>query len=130
MNKTKFYKECLDRHEDPRYTFEHYEGFSFYPRYNMDNNDLRDLKKFQKELLNSKGGYRISDRAIVVNNGHGYDLISYYTTVCSIYNGTFYKLWEGFSNTTMKHINVFLANNMLSTMSKKDWVMFPTTTNY
>ena len=35
-------------------------------------------------------------------------LISYSTLVARIHNGNFEKLWDGYSATTMRHINSFL----------------------
>lgn len=37
-------------------------------------------------------------------------LKSYNTFVCKIdKNGTFYRLWDGYSATTMRHVNAFLT---------------------
>lgn len=49
-------------------------------------------------------------------------LISYQTKVCRIdENGHFIKLWNGYSVTTMNHINAFRIMNGLETMGKKEW---------
>lgn len=38
------------------------------------------------------------------------ELLSYDTIVCKIApDGNFYKLWDGYSATTMRHINSFLS---------------------
>lgn len=128
MNKKQQYKQQLERHDDPRYTFEHYNGYSFYPSYGMDTNDLRDLRKEYRNDLHDNNGYKITDRAIVIAHNHGTMLKSYYTIVCAIVDGVFYKTWEGFSSTTMKHINTYRLHNNLPALSKHDWVMMPTTT--
>lgn len=36
------------------------------------------------------------------------ELTSYNTIICRIRNGKFEKLWDGYSATTMRHINAFL----------------------
>lgn len=36
------------------------------------------------------------------------ELISYNTIVCRIHNGVFQRLWDGYSATTMRHINAFI----------------------
>lgn len=128
MSNQSEYKQALERHDDPRYTFEHWHDNRFYPTYNMSTDDLRELRKEQRnDLKQNDNSYRITDRAIVIANKHGSSLKSYYTTVCAIINGKFYKTWEGFSSTTMKHINTYRLHNDLSPLSKHDWVMMPTT---
>ena len=122
MSKQSEYKQALERHDDPRYTFEHYNGVSFYPCYNMSSEDMRELRHEQRnDLKQNENNYRIADRAIVIANKHGSSLKSYYTTVCAIIDGKFYKTWEGFSTTTMKHINDFRMMFNLPTLNKKGW---------
>lgn len=36
------------------------------------------------------------------------ELTSYNTIVCRIHNGVFQRLWDGYSATTMRHINAFI----------------------
>ena len=49
-------------------------------------------------------------------------LISYQTEVCRIDSaGHFIKLWNGYSVTTMNHVNAFRAMNGLDTINKKTW---------
>lgn len=52
-------------------------------------------------------------------------LTSYNTEVCMMQNGKFYKLWEGYSATTLKHINVFRRKFGLAPLSKREWVEMP-----
>lgn len=50
------------------------------------------------------------------------ELISYVTTVCSIdSNGGFHRLWDGYSATTMRHVNSFRMMNGLKAISKDEW---------
>lgn len=52
-------------------------------------------------------------------------LTSYDTDVCKIDKGNnFVKLWDGYSRTTMKHINSFLALIDYTVDGKKDWDHF------
>lgn len=56
-------------------------------------------------------------------------LTSYTTEVCSIdENGHFHRLWNGYSVTTMNHINEFRRQNGLEALSKKEWLTLPTET--
>jgi len=129
MNKKQAYKEALARHDDPRYTFEHYDNYRWFPIYNMSTDDLRELRnEYKQELKQNDNSYKITDRAIVLATPHGSILKSYYTEVACIYDGIFYKLWEGFSSTTMKHINTYRIQNNMPALSKHDWIMMPTTT--
>lgn len=65
-------------------------------------------------------------RAHVVEwNGKNY-LVSYYTTVAMVdENGSFHRLWGGYSATTMRHINSFLHFNKLNGGGKKWWMDQP-----
>lgn len=55
-------------------------------------------------------GRSFSHKVIVIEKDNGdIELMSYYTIVCRIRNGKFEKLWDGYSATTMRHINAFLA---------------------
>ena len=49
-------------------------------------------------------------------------LKSYDTIVCAIDNGNFVKLWDGYSVTTMKHINDFRMMFNLPTLNKTEWM--------
>lgn len=48
-------------------------------------------------------------KAHVIEHDNGVvELQSYDTIVCKIENGVFKKLWNGYSQTTMRHINSFI----------------------
>lgn len=49
-------------------------------------------------------------------------LTSYYTDVAMIYRGRLYKLWQGYSVTTLNHINEFLALYGYKAISKYEWI--------
>lgn len=49
-------------------------------------------------------------------------LKSYDTFVCKIEpDGTFFKTWNDYSDTTKKHVNAFRIVNGLNQISKKEW---------
>ena len=53
-------------------------------------------------------------------------LTSYTTEVCYIDNaGMFHRLWNGYSVTTMNHINEFRQQNGLEKLNKKEWLNIP-----
>lgn len=58
---------------------------------------------------------------VIIEKGKTY-LRSYNTIVCMIdENGLFHKLWNGYSVTTMRHINSFRLVNGLCKISKANW---------
>lgn len=101
---------------------------------------LADLLKRNKELVRTDISYgRVvgcDARCITYyeadkGSSHNY-LISYGEIVCKIVywadadNNThtsFVKLWDGYSKTTLKHINAFLAMDDIKPLTKYDWVM-------
>lgn len=61
-------------------------------------------------------------KAQVIECDCGRYLMSYTTIVCYISNdGDFYRLWDGYSATTMKHINDFILLCGHSEGGKKYW---------
>lgn len=49
-------------------------------------------------------------------------LYSYDVRICKIANGKFYRLFDGYTATTMRHINEFRMQNGLQKLSKKEWL--------
>ena len=114
------------------YTFEKWPANRFYPTRYMDNNDIRELKAEYRDITKTNKGYALEgfgNRAIVKITDTG-DLIlqSYYTDVCryNLKTGEFIKLWEGFSVTTLKHVNIFRRFLALNTISKREWIELKT----
>lgn len=66
-------------------------------------------------------------KAKVIQTGNIVTLLSYDTNVCSYNKQTheFTRLWNGYSATTMKHINDFLAVNKIQGGGKKWWCDTP-----
>ena len=82
----------------------------------------RDIRVFRLEpsYTNQKSFY---GKAVVIkdSNGNKY-LQSYNTVVCAIdKQGNFYRLWDGYSVSTMNHINDFLYQNDIDGGGKKWW---------
>lgn len=50
-------------------------------------------------------------------------LISYSTPVCVYADGVFYRTWDGWSSTTMRHVNSFIETYCpgYSRIKKKQW---------
>lgn len=73
---------------------------------------------------NKKGYY---GKAVVIEDENGnLFLQSYSTIVCAIaVSGKVVKFWDGYSTTTMQHINDFLLQNGFSAISKKEWENIP-----
>lgn len=124
MKNAKEYKRRLENHEDPKYAFEHWNGVSIYPSYNMTSNDLKNLRAEYKNIKAHYVATQLDTRALEIECiDNLYMLKSYYTDVACIYNNKLYKLWNGYSNTTLKHINLFLHKHNMPTISKYDWIM-------
>jgi hypothetical protein len=65
-------------------------------------------------------------KARLIKCKSGLFLQSYETIVAMIdNNGKFYRLWNGYSKTTAKHIDAFRRENGLSGISKKEWNKLP-----
>ena len=106
------------------YTFEHYGG-GFYPSRYMTAEDLRDLRKEYKRATEQEKAAQIDTRAAVIPADGGQILRSYYTDVAAIIDGRFYRLWDGFSVTTLKHVNMFRACHGQARLSKREWIETP-----
>lgn len=123
----KEYKARREEHENAYElsTFEKWDGYSFRPSYYVDTEDKRELRAEYKEDK-KRGAYALdgfNGRAVIIPDDDGEVLKSYYTPVCKITTGgEFVKLWEGYSATTMKHINAFRTANGFRALSKRAWI--------
>lgn len=102
------------------WTFEKYNGWHT-TRY-MDSNDIKDLRKDLRKEKNSFTLDGFNNRAVVIKTEDGWILRSYYTEVAKMYQGKFIRLWDGYSNTTLKHINAFRSYLGLPGLSKREWI--------
>lgn len=102
------YKRRLEHHEraidvTPCYTIR---GFGYESAYldreaakklRTDINERKSRGDIVLEGTNKKATYRKTDKGEII-------LTSYYTEVAKIYRKRFYKLWQGYSVTTLNHI--------------------------
>lgn len=99
--------------------FEYYDGHDYLTRCEVSG--LRADIQARK-----RGGARPLDgcnyRASVRRDGDGVILTSYYTDVARVDSDGFHKLWNGYSVTTLKHVNIFRALFGLAALNKKEWV--------
>lgn len=64
------------------------------------------------------------NKAVVEINDNEKILYSYNVKICAIINNIFYKYWNGYSATTMRHIVEFRLQNGFSKITKKEWENF------
>lgn len=65
------------------------------------------MKEFELRPLNGRKSFYGKAKVIEHDNGN-IELKSYDTIVARISNGRFERLWDGYSATTMNHINSFI----------------------
>lgn len=108
-------------------TFAKYNGW--YPSNYMDGDELSEMRTERKE--ERKNGAIVLDgfntRAAIIPIPGGYVLKSYYTDVAAVIDGKFYKLWNGYSVTTLKHVNIFCDFMKIPGFSKREWIETETT---
>jgi len=110
------------------FTFESWNGICIYPNRYMSNQDIKDLRQEYKAIKADNKGYALEGfggRAIIKITDNGNLILqSYYTDVCmyDIKADKFTKTWNGFSVTTLKHVNIFRRFLGLETISKRTWI--------
>lgn len=108
------------------------QGYSTYNGYDMLNSqEIRDMRETYKEFKNQKH-YKVLPGAntralykVIENTGVKMVVLkSYYTNVLVIdlNNNTVIKLWDGFSVTTLKHVNLLLEMFSFKKLSKKEFM--------
>lgn len=123
----KEYKTARDAHENAYEldTFVSYVGYFGYPNRYMKQEDIKEMREEYKEIKADKNAFALDGfggRALIIPIEGGYILQSYYTKVAVIRDGVFYKTWDGYSNTTLKHINTFRKWAGFPGISKRDWI--------
>lgn len=114
------------------FTFESWNGISIYPNRYMSNEDISELRQEYKAIKADNKGYALEGfggRAIIKITDNGNLILqSYYTDVCmyDIKADKFTKTWNGFSVTTLKHVNIFRRFLALDTLSKREWIELAT----
>ena len=112
-----------------KFTSEKWNGVSFYPSNYMDRDELNEMRTERK--AEKKNGALILEgfntRAALIPVDGGYILKSYYTNVAAVIDGKFYKLWAGYSHTTLKHVNIFCDFMKIPGFNKREWIETETT---
>ena len=81
------------------------------------------MKSFELKATTQKSYYR---KAFVLQDEKGNVFLqSYDTVVCGIVDGSFIRYWDGYSVTTMNHINDFCKLYNIPKMNKKAWTDTP-----
>lgn len=123
MKNAKEYKRRLENHITDCDDFLHSNG-SIYLSNRMTPDDIKKLRGEYKKDKAQNVATQLDTRAIEIEYiDNLYILKSYYTKVACIYNNKLYKLWNGCTHTTLKHINLFLHKHNMPTISKYDWIM-------
>ena len=127
----KEYKQARENAEnaDALYEYEKY-GYGFYPSRYMNADELKELRRTNKAINNAETLDGFNGRAVLIPVNGGILLKSYNTIVCGVFGGEFVKLWDGFSVTTLKHINLLRANGGMPAFSKREWIETPTSDFY
>jgi len=80
------------------------------------------IAKHESIQLPNDSGYPCATARVLVYKCGRKDLRSYSTIVCSVLkNGEFVRKWDGYSATTMKHINAFRKRYGLEPIHKEEW---------
>lgn len=96
--------------------------------YGPDYIDRDAISALSRDITNrKKSGDIVLDgfnrRASITPINGGYILTSYYTVVAEFTEkGGFKKRWQGFSATTLKHINIFRQFVGLAPLNKREWI--------
>lgn len=64
-------------------------------------------------------------KAVAIKDGNTVYLQSYDTIVGFVRNGNFHRTWDGYSATTMRHVNAFLAYCSVDGGGKAWWESLP-----
>ena len=67
-------------------------------------------------------------KAVYIETDAGAFLRSYNTVVAAVIGGAPVRLWDGYSQTTLRHINAFFYKYGVETVSKKEWLQMPVET--
>lgn len=84
---------------------------------------MMTINKFA--LMPASGQKSFYNKAVVTVTDAGVFLRSYDTVVAAVINGAPVRLWNGYSVTTLKHVNAFFTAYKLPTVSKKEWSAMP-----
>lgn len=74
------------------------------------------------DYLHNSNGNTFKDCFALYYDRDRIDLYSYNTLVCSIIDGNVMRRWDGYSATTMRHVNSFLQRYGYSSVNKNGWL--------
>jgi hypothetical protein len=106
---------------------------NYFDSITSDRNDYLIKQPKKADVLNNAkiaGNVSIlggsNNRAVVIKDGNTVYLQSYDTIVLSvdILTGTIKKMWNGYTATTLKHVNAFLKGFNGQQFNKKSWENF------
>ena len=99
-----------------------YNGFDY-----LNQREVKALREEVKNRVKYDGETYLSGfRATIRKEPYGIVLRSYQTDVALIgLDGKFRKTWNGYSATTLKHVNLFREKSGLGKLNKREWVELP-----
>lgn len=71
--------------------------------------------------LMKPNGKRFYGKAHQYSTGNADVLVSYRTAVCEVRGGEIYRLWDGWSASTLRHVRIFLSQFPPAIAEKADW---------
>ena len=83
------------------------------------------MSKIKVNLIPDNGRKSYYGKAVLTVDGGLVTLYSYDTPVAEIIGDTFNRLWDGYSTTTMKHVNTFRHAYGLNSIGKSEWNALP-----
>lgn len=100
-------------------TMDTYNGYDY-----LNQREVKALRKEVKNRVKYDGETYLSGfRATSRKEPYGIVLRSYQTDVAYFdHDGKFHKTWDGYSATTLKHINLFREKRGLAPLNKREWV--------
>ena len=132
MKRAREYRERAERARD----IVQYEAYRSDWRWGVDYTDtIREIQRRNRKLVRDNNNYMAVDgcdyRCVIRyygdESGTWYTLESYDTDVCSIHctwDGWFFtRKWDGWTPTTMKHVNAFREQFGFAPMNKYEWLM-------
>lgn len=99
------------------------DSIDFYGYWDYLTSDEKSQLRNNRKAENAVPLPGANDRAYIRKDGENkYTLVSYFTDVCQVAGTDFIKLWDGYSVTTMKHINAFCNLIGRAGFNKRSWI--------
>lgn len=90
-----------------------------FEKFNMEVREVRELSP----VFDSRKSF-YGKAIVVLDADRNTHLFSYGVEICRFVNGKFEKVWNGYSATTMRHINEFRRQLAKEKLTKKQWENF------